>query len=100
MKADMNEMVKRLGRGKAEAMMRECEEKNISVVEFLLEVFNGYGAEPLFDTLYNLCEKYNLPALGEDDIEEGYDDYYKDEDYDYRAWKAFQYRLMDTRRKS
>lgn len=89
------ELVKRFGKGKAEAVIRECKEKNVSLLGFFVEIFNSYGAESLFYKLNDLCEKYDLPILEEEDYEEGYV-LYDDEDDEYKAWKAFEYRLEAT----
>ena len=90
------EMVRRLGRGKAEAIMLECEEENISLLEFFLEIFNCYGAESLFAELCYLCEKYDKPIVEADDFTKGYYMESSWGDESYNAWKAFEARLMMT----
>ena len=90
------EMVRRLGRGKAEAIMLECEEKNISLLEFFLEIFNTYGAESLFAELFDLCEKYDKPVVEADDFSKGYYEELIEGDERYNAWKAFEARLIMT----
>ena len=75
--------------------MRKCEEDGISLFEFFIDIFSSYGAEGLFDRIYELCDEYGLPALDATDILKGYYEYRSDDDR-YNVWKAFEYRLGVT----
>ena len=75
-KREKSEMVERLGKWKAKALMRELEEKNISVFGFFMEHFNNYGAE--IDThvkskllSYHILKKRNLSLFSKDPTDIG-----------------------------
>ena len=88
------EMERRLGKYKTEAIFRKCEESNMTLFDFFVDMYCIYGVDSLFLQMETLCEEYGLP-LHEDDEDEYYE-YCPRFSEEYNIKKAFEYRLFET----
>ena len=61
------ELTKRIGAGMTEALLRKCQKKKQTVIDFLIDFIDDNADDEFYDMMFELCDEYGLQAFDDED---------------------------------